>query len=506
MFESVAKVEERTKHRESVFAVVATTHFLLLLDLTTKHVVPLESHRPGYYGISWFPRSENLILTHSRAENITFADIASYALSEVGVVSCGHRVTHGFLSAPHQALCGSDGRIICTNTGRNAIAAFDFDRPDCIQEAKLSEARWDRFDQRASGDHLNSVFEKEGSLYVLAHGFESGSRLAKLTYPGLKLVENTPIGGISGLHNIWIDDEGRKISCYSEIGALIELESKEILWEAGSPVYTRGLAASSSFVLVGESERGARDSRRNSMSGLWMLDRRTWRTLDYFPLGPFGQVYEVRLLNEVDHAHHGHVFGGMDKLLQSDFYREIAEKKFEANRKVNENRNAWIGFENRFGAPVADERGGRGAGRGNLCLVTQPASAGKSEWELLFGYSFAKHADEAHVAVVSYRGRGADVDMHALLISPVEGRSAALQLWSQADGAWTLQSTLQPGEIPLIGEIRVRADSSKTEFFVDDNLIATVPIEQFPWQRGQFGIRWLGATIYPPRRVKAENR
>src|SRR5690242_14821924 len=74
---------------DSVFAIVSTIHFLLLVDLTTRSVVPIESHRPGYYGISWHAQGEDLVLSHDRAGHITFADLASYAVSEVGTVSCG---------------------------------------------------------------------------------------------------------------------------------------------------------------------------------------------------------------------------------------------------------------------------------------------------------------------------------------------------------------------------------------------------------------------------------
>jgi hypothetical protein len=93
---------------------------------------------------------------------------------------------------------------------------------------------------------------------------------------------------------------------------------------------------------------------------------------------------------------------------------------------------------------------------------------------------------------------GGDTDMHALLIQKIEGHSAGVQLWRHADGVWSIERTLLQSGIPLEGEIRVHADSSGVEFFVDGEQRINVPVEQFPWQQGEFGIRWIGATIYPP--------
>lgn len=38
-----------------IYAVVATVRALLLVELQSKRVIPLEWDRPEYYGISWRP-------------------------------------------------------------------------------------------------------------------------------------------------------------------------------------------------------------------------------------------------------------------------------------------------------------------------------------------------------------------------------------------------------------------------------------------------------------------
>ena len=204
---------------DCMFAAVSTASALLLVDLATREVLPIEQGRTEYYGISWFPDGRSLVLSHSGLDNTSLVDLESYALSETGTLSHGSLVTSPFLSQPHQILCASDGRVVCTNTGRNAIIVVDLDQPGCFQEARLSEARWDRFVGTAVGDHLNSVFERDGELHVMAHRFDRGSVVAVFAYPELAIRSITPIKGRTELHNIWLTADGRAITCHSERGA-----------------------------------------------------------------------------------------------------------------------------------------------------------------------------------------------------------------------------------------------------------------------------------------------
>ncbi|CEG56226.1 protein of unknown function [Legionella fallonii LLAP-10] len=71
------------------YALVATPKYLLCVDLITKKATPIEIGRGEYYGISWFPNQEQLILSHSALDNSTLIDVASYAQSEVGYISAG---------------------------------------------------------------------------------------------------------------------------------------------------------------------------------------------------------------------------------------------------------------------------------------------------------------------------------------------------------------------------------------------------------------------------------
>ncbi len=123
-------------------ALVSTVQFLLLVDLEDHSVTILENENPEYYGISWFPGTDRIVLSHSGLDNNSLIDLASYAQSERGWISDGQRKSTPFLSQPHQILCASDGRIVCTNTGRNCLVIVDLDQPGHFHEIRISEARW----------------------------------------------------------------------------------------------------------------------------------------------------------------------------------------------------------------------------------------------------------------------------------------------------------------------------------------------------------------------------
>ena len=108
-----------------MLALVATPRFLLLVDLESRRVSVIEDGRQEYYGITWRPGGDQLILSHSGLDNESLVDLESYALSEVGWISAGPLHSSRFLSQPHQILCGPDGRVICTNTGRNSVVVID---------------------------------------------------------------------------------------------------------------------------------------------------------------------------------------------------------------------------------------------------------------------------------------------------------------------------------------------------------------------------------------------
>ncbi len=492
------RVQRNGKTDPPIYALIATTRFLLLLNLSTKQVIPLEFHRPEYYGVSWFPDSPHLVVSHSNLDNASLTSLSEYAASEVGTLTMGDIASPAFLSQPHQLICVPDGRVICTNTGRNAITVFDFNCPNTFQEVRVSASRWDRLSlQQNVGDHLNSVFLKGDRLYTIAHGFSKGSKLIEFSYPTLETVSIEPIRSCTGMHNIWITDAGERICCNSETGSLINIRNGQVLWCAGSPIFTRGLAATADIVLVGESQKLGRDLRHSSMSGLWLIDRNTWSTLDYYCLGPYGSVHEVRLLNAVDEAHHGLPFSGLAALLKQDAREELASTRIQASRQSQRDQTAWSEFHTVYGEPVAGENNSRSIEPGRLCLLIQPGSAGKKEWEMNFRYSIDPAAPDAHVSVVNYRGHGGDTDMQALLIQRQTDCEGTLSKWCHDGNDWRQEAGVGIRGLPLRAKAKVALRGSLMELTVNDKPIVSVPVDAGHEGNGVLGLRFAGATVYP---------
>jgi hypothetical protein len=478
-------------------ALVATASYLLLVNLESRDVIPLEQHRSEYYGISWTTDGEALVLSHSGVNNADLIDIASYAQSERGYLSQGSMQSRAFLSAPHQILCAEDGRVICANTGRNVISVFDFKKPNTFQEAGISDGRWDRLTlEKITGDHLNSVFLREKQLYVIAHGHRSGSKLAVFDYPSLTIERVESLGSRTGLHNIWITAEGQRISCHSETGSLVDLDSKAPLWESGSAVYTRGLAASADYVLVGESAISGRDLRRSSMSGLWILDRRTWDATDYFCLGPYGVVNEVRILDVPDEAHHGRVFKSIDSLTHSNLPLETRKLRLEMSKKVCETRVLWKNFEPVLGTPDVAEDGYKAATSDQLCLAVM--SDGEQP-NLVFDYRIEDVAGCHVSAVLGYAGRGSDVNMAALLLQPNGSGGATLSAWNNDGHEWHLLPTISETNLPLAGRLELNVNPNEGTLSADGIVFARFSKEdlRIPCCNLGLGIRWLGASVRP---------
>lgn len=481
---------------DPIFAIVATPGNLLLVDLCSRQVILLENERTEYYGISWFPGGKELVLSHTGLDSTKLVDINSYANSELGWLSHGQLRTESFSSAPHQIICASDGRVVSSNTGRNAITVLDLNKPGHFQEKRLSEARWDRLSlQDVTGDHLNSVFEKDGYLYVMAHGHHKGSLLAILSYPELELVNLKSIEGRTGLHNIWVSDEGQKIACHSNVGALIDVDANRIVWEAGSPIFTRGLAVSTDIVVVGESQMTGRDLRHSSISGLWILERDTYKPLDYVFLGPYGAVQEVRLLNVSDLAHHGHIFPFVSELIKNSLLPRKTEERLKACRRLTSIQSAWADMELIYGVPKQLANGGKEAHPDSLCLIKQLQSFGKTERSLEFSYSLNSNSSDSHVGIVTYQGNGGDTDMHALLVQPFNAIEAGLVLWTNHGVEWVCEHDINIPGLPFAGIIRVSTSEEGLEFYVNSKLVISLSPERLPHLNGALGVRWIGSTI-----------
>ncbi len=476
---------------------VTTARFLLLVDLETSQVTPLDGSQTDWYGVSWFPGDADLVLGQSGIDNNSVSSFEDMARSEQGYLAHGSRRTGRFLASPHQLTCASDGRVICSNTGRNCITVVDLNRPGQVQEARLSEGRWDKWDPGTdSGDHINSVFEQGDRLYVIAHRFRKGSVLAEFSYPELELVSARPIGTLSGVHNVWIGADGEALTCASHEGGLANAHDGSIVWSSGHNVYTRGLAVSDEMIVVGESAYTERVHRNFSISGLWLVDRQTMRSLDYIYLGPFGGVHDVRLIDVADHAHHGHVFGGAGKLIAASPMNALRSEKLRRSERSRRLSSFWNGYRNVLGGISVDQDGWLSAEDGRVCLIV-PLD-GREPDVLEFEFDMTAGTAAPHVSVVlGYAGGHADMEMTALLLQRSNSEAATLWLWHGKDGAWVHDPEPLAGGLPMSGTIRVGEVPGGVAMSVAgaDPIVIAADVIGRPF--APMGIRWSNTRIRP---------
>jgi hypothetical protein len=480
--------------RKMRYVLVSTSSWLLLVDLQTRKCQPLESDRPDYYGISWFPAGDELVLTHSGLGGEDLVDITSYANSEKGWLTLGKLRSTPFLSAPHSITCAHDGRIVCANTGRNAITVYDFNKPNNFQEVKLSEPRWDRFNlDGVNGDHINSVFVKKERLYVLTHGLGLPSQLATFDYPDLNLLSVEKIKNRTGLHNIWITSEGQRISCHSNIGGLIDLDAQNTLWQSGSDVFTKGIAATDKCVIVGECEILSRAKRRTAIAGIWVIDKQNWKTIDYISLGPYGTVHDVRLLDVPDEAHHNYAFKNVGQLLEKDLLNDTSSARMKKALLFAQENQCWSGWNIILGSTKVDEAGA--GDRGINLVINENARLGK----LRFLYKLYTNRKESHFSIVTNYAGELDTNMIAILIE-YGMKQNSISVWENGGKEWILKSKLsQIFRSPISSGMSVDISDHNLILKTDEGETfkyssKEIGIDKF---RPGIGLRWVNAFIKP---------
>lgn len=488
-----------------MLALVATPRFLLLVDVDSRAVTVVEDARPEYYGITWRPGGTHLILSHSGLDNESLIDLRSYALSEVGWVTEGDQQSPRFLSQPHQILCGPDGRVVCTNTGRNSVVVVDLERPGHFQEARLHEDRWDRLEPAAgTGLHLNSLFLRGTQLIVLAHGFAAGSQLITLDYPSLEVQEAVPVADATGMHNYAVTERGERLACVSSRGMLVDPHTLDVHWRSGSAGYLRGMAVAGDRVLLGESPQTGRQLRTSAVSGLWVIDRSTWQTLDYIELGPYGVVNEVRLLDVADEAHHGHPFAASETLGHRDVSRHHAAERVQAAQALAA-LTTHGPFEIVLGVPCVSGDGWWEAS-GELCLLL---TRGDGPSDVGLRYAFGDDAEGGQCGVVvGCRPQGSsrcpslrDTDMDVIVATQQGADRVSLAHW-QHDGTGWSQVRVVAEVAGLDGCLVIRREGSEIAIHAgpEGQQVARMPRDDLPYVDGPWGVRWQAMRIVPEHR------
>jgi hypothetical protein len=478
---------------------ISTPRFLLSYDTDERRAKVLHDGMGEYYGITWDRSGRKLALSHSLLANDTLTDLASYAVSEVGVITIGNESTPPFLSAPHQILWVGDDHVVATNTGRNTVASVRVSDHSVIQR-RIGVAAWDRLSADShDGVHLNSLFYNDGTLYVVAHNFEKGSFVSELVWPTLIERTRRPLPGLTGVHNLIVQPDGRWIVCDSLNGSVCDGLTGEVLWANGRQGFARGLGATTDMFFVGHSEMSGRSLRTATESGIWVIERETWRTLDYIYLGHFGCVHEIRIADHADLAHTG-------TPLHPDALDTLDNRGERISQDRQDRVRRWANLRRHWVAILGD-------------LLTSPDSAmvGANDLRLSKFQSDVKGAvgiaatirlrpelaTNAHGSaslVARYRGPE-DQNMVAALFQWGRGHISAA-LWVNENGRWTqvVSRMLEPDQLTMHdGRQSFRAQliekNGKIILVIGDELFLSLADQEtpLPARGGDFGIRMLGS-------------
>lgn len=148
--------------------------------------------------------------------------------------------------------------------------------------------------------HINSVFATSERIYVLAHNetFKTGKRSEIFVYDRRfkRLSEETILTDCSSAHNVYKDKE-RELICDSEKGTL--LCNKKVVFECDEKCFTRGLAISSDYILVGSSGISPIRNEREYRTGyIYVLDNA------FNKVGRIGihktQIMDIRRVDAID--------------------------------------------------------------------------------------------------------------------------------------------------------------------------------------------------------------
>jgi hypothetical protein len=463
---------------------VTTPNYLLRYKLDTQQVFVVEAGRPEYYGVSWFAGTDQIFLSHSGLDNDGLQSVTDYMTSEVGWISRGDDESWAFLSAPHQLLCLDDGTIVVTNTGRNCLTIVN---PTgwSIRNHRFDNVLWDRLDaQHQCGSHFNSVTAKYQFLYVLAHNYDRGSYILQLERPTLRIVNRQQLQG-SGFHNLWLQDDGLMIACDTMRSALVSVTDNRTLWRSYDPSgLARGIAATKDQIFVGASINGARSTRRDSETGIWIVDAGKFATVDYHVLGHFGNVNEIRLLDQVDLCH------PQGPLALSDYLIGTPANLFLAQRRLKaaEGRFSMKDWDILLGDLTgnADTAHFRGQELG-LAVLRNSRSASFR----VSGLLDVSHPRAQHCGLIGrYRGPH-DTNMIAAILGRNEAGHAALGLWRENGAGWKcLDSCPIAG---LSATVEFSGDGDRFTITCDGTEVIVAEILSVPTD-GVIGVRSIGGT------------
>ena len=482
-----------------MLAAASTSNGLYLIDFEREWVGKLPLRYDGaLYGFSWFQGAGDLTICFLPVIPPVSGDedLLWYAGSEVGFVANDRWCSRRQLSHAHQILCTSDRRVVCSNTGRNCLTVLDPESPYLSVEWHSSDRRWDRESSADNrGEHLNSVFERDGALWVMAHRFDRGSRVTRLAYPSLRIVESFDVPWCTGMHNLWTEGDGTLLALDSFGGAIVEARSGDVWLQLPMDGLLRGVASTQTHLLVGSSPLGARSGRQAGDPRILAFDRiRGMLTMEVMLEGA-GCVRDIRILDEPDLAHHGVPLAEPDRLrtaateVSARFVR-VYDKGARSYRPTD----SWIRC---VGGP-RPEFASNGSLRSTeqVCRAIFPTpSTGSVGFRYKFEQGTTGHASLAIDVGPMFL---ADRDAHLLLLN-FDGKFAFASIWSHATDCldWRYDAELELEPQPATGTVSAHVGTNGEWRLRINGLEIKHPLLASAAGRRLWGCRWLNALVFP---------
>ena len=277
---------------------IGTYHNLLYWDGSEVRVV-----REGiHYGVTW-DHGYIYASYNPQHEPVSRIEVYDSRLNYLDILPISD------LQSVHQ-IYWYEGKLYITNTAHNRIDVWD---GTCV-------VKWDYtdglplkpFQRLVDTLHINSIWTDGVRWYICEHGYKfppARIRVFDMDLNQIHLIDmDYEVHDDLNTHNVYLDDEymyicrHRRIGIRDHAGNLVRSIFPH--GDDESTFLLRGLARTAEHFYVGESTYAPRELRGEGDSDILILDE-DLNLLDTIPLKGVGQVYDIRVTDEIDYAHNG---------------------------------------------------------------------------------------------------------------------------------------------------------------------------------------------------------
>ena len=277
---------------------IGTYSSLLYWDGSEAHVVKEGVH----YGITW---DHDYIYASYNPPHEPVTKIEVYDSH----LNCLDTLPLPDLQGVHQ-IYWYEGVLYITNTEHSRVDMWD---GICLSSLYYADSlSLEPYQLEKDVLHINSIWTDGTHWYICEHGYKlppARIRVFDMNFNQVQLIEmDFAVHDDLNAHNVYVEDEQmyvcrhRRIGIRDRAGNLIR--SVFPYGDDMSAFLLRGLARTVEHFYVGESTYAPRELRGEGDSDILILDG-DLRLLDTIFLKDAGQIYEIRVVDDMDYAHNG---------------------------------------------------------------------------------------------------------------------------------------------------------------------------------------------------------